>query len=131
MHRFPALCYVCPIYGIVYFCCIDGFFNISPYVFGWSCRTASSNVFMHSSSTSIVSLLYRWKVVNVCDILPGDVIMRPYFSFMLRIVLSAYLCCIRRMFYMVGCSPSSLSTSSFSMRIVFSLSLWSLTIFCF
>ena len=61
----------------------------------------------------------------------GDVIMRPCSSFMLRMVLSARLCCIRRMLYMVGCSPSRLSASWLSRRNVFSLSLWSLTIFAF
>ena len=107
-----------------------GFSNISPYVVGWSGRAASFIVFTHSSPTSKVSYLFRKKLVNVCAMSLGDVIMRPCSSFILRMVLSALLCCIRRMLYMVGCSPPSLSASS-SMRIVFSLLLWSITIFAF
>ena len=88
-------------------------------------------MFTHSSPTCNVSYLFRRKVVNVCAMSPGDVIIRPCSSLMLRMVLSASLCCLRKMLYMVGCSPSSLSASSLSMRIVFSLSLWSLPIFAF
>ena len=73
-------------------------------------------------------IFFVGRYINVCALSPGDVIILPCSSFMLRILLSARICCIRRMLSTVG-SPSSLPASS-SMRTVFSLSLWSIN-FCF
>ena len=108
-----------------------GFSRISPYDFGGSGRAAPFIAFTQSSSTSIGSYWFCRKVFKVHVMSQDDIIMYPWWSLILRMVLSVRLCCIRRVWYVVRCSPSCLSASLLTIRAVFSLSQWSLTIFAF
>ena len=92
-------------------------------------RTTSINFSTPTSFTSIVSYIFRTKVVRDCAIPLGVVCNCPVPSLKKYTVLSARRRFVWKMWYIISWSPSVLSASLFSSRIFCSLLLCSRIIF--